>query len=204
MDVLERLQDNIQTSETLLNEEFDDYTQSDKTSSSVDKNLSKTYSTQVNDDIIIVKSSDNNEISNEDTMPKTDTDASSHIHVITNAFFECSTINCKKSFIDEECNECIIEFQKHEMHFCEDHVLHSIHRNCIGLLDNNNKDTENLKYDEAMEALITLGSATESKDSRDDDDEDENNNTNNDLMIISEAHNFVHKLLKSIPEVKKM
>jgi len=50
-----------------------------------------------------------------------------------------------------------------------------------------------------MEELIAIGSATEHKDSRDEDDEDDNNNTNNDM--ISEAHNFVHKLLKSIPEV---
>jgi len=95
-------------------------------------------------------------------------------------FFKCSAvINCEKSFIEEECNQCILELNKNGMHFCENHVLHSIHRKCIRL--NNN---------ELMDTLITLGSGTEHKDSQEDDiDEEEkikNTSTNNDDDLISE------------------
>ena len=37
-------------------------------------------------------------------------------------FFKCSAVNCEKSFIEEECNQCILEFNKNGMHFCENHI----------------------------------------------------------------------------------
>jgi hypothetical protein len=42
-------------------------------------------------------------------------------------YFKCSISNCYKSYVDEECKICIMEYGLRDMHYCEDHASHFTH-----------------------------------------------------------------------------
>jgi hypothetical protein len=74
-------------------------------------------------------------------------------------YFTCSFLNCKDAFMDEECKECIADFNRPAMHFCKNHSLHMDHKSKF--LTNSKDKYELTIADRNM--LNTFSAATEYK-----------------------------------------
>jgi hypothetical protein len=74
-------------------------------------------------------------------------------------YFTCSFLNCKDAFMDEECKECIADFNRPAMHFCKNHSLHTDHKSKF--LTNSKDKYELTIADRNM--LNTFSAATEYK-----------------------------------------
>jgi hypothetical protein len=74
-------------------------------------------------------------------------------------YFTCSFLNCKDAFMDEECKECIADFNRPAMHFCKNHSLHRDHKSKF--LTNSKDKYELTIADRNM--LNTFSAATEYK-----------------------------------------
>jgi hypothetical protein len=212
MNELEKLQDLVQNTEVLINDELQEVvTEQEAAETFSEFAVAESQESIIQHALVIAELFEEAESQESIVQPQTKRDLTD-VKIKDANYFKCSILSCQNQYMDEACKECVKEYNMEDMHYCEDHSLHSKHK-LQSLAENSElvpierpevAESKKLTLSESNKILSSFGGAvTEFKsypadnttledNTFDDDEEDESN------ISVNDEHQHVYNLLKSI------